>query len=77
MNSEKLQPSELSPLESKLTLGEALVNIWINVIYEDGIGITLIREFLKYVSNTDQVDTVFWLSKEQDPFPNNLREILL
>lgn len=47
------------------------------MIYEDGIRITLIREFLKYVSNTDQVDTVFWISKEQDPSPNNLREILL
>lgn len=42
--SENLQPCKLSHLMGKLTLGQGLVNIRINVIYESGIRIPLVIE---------------------------------
>lgn len=42
--SENLQSCKLSHLMGKLTLGQGLVNIRINVIYESGIRITLVIE---------------------------------
>ena len=41
---EELQPSKLWALVSNLTLVEGLVNIWLNIIYESGIRITLVAE---------------------------------